>query len=771
MNTRRPIRTAQRLDVRLRRRFFRQLLYGTLVFCVVPVALVVVLSSTYYTNRIVEEFRHSKHENLNAVMLENARLLQEFSVYIKYATDRDLIYFGSHSFHDDIVRFQQLFARLSSQVAASEHIDSLHFYSGAHGYLVTVSPGGYRFARLDSLSTAGTAAPPDTGWMSAMDEQWFFRPFYRSDYDGEGESLSFIVPIFDRDAARSTALIANIRLDSIVTQTRHVSRDDGGNTYLVSDGTIVPLIESFPLSYGTVSPLTEPDEIVSLASPAGPLLVASALDPNTGLRFVSIVPRGRLTRDLRSILATYYAMVLVFTALVVVMGWVYTRRLYRPVEQVLELVSSREGDPRSHGDRTVLQHIAGEYRRVADQNASLKARIESSREVVRDHVVDELLRGHVIANIETMVPELGVDTAGTSYVVLVVHAERDVASSTRYEAVAEVQRALVDIVGDELDEKGVRGLVYALSSGEVAVIAEYEQPQPGGRLGSFMQALADHASSALGIDVHVGASERVNGLEHVTVGYRQAIEALQNGILELTARVHTHEELKRAEHQRIESNRIVSRFAEAVAQTDDDQAAATFASDLVANAQHQSGHHAEVQAICIESVISIMDYAERRSVTDAKRDLARFCENITACRTSGEMVRVISDVLSGIVGTCRAMSYPNGAVDANVARTLGYVETHFAENIGLENVADAIGLNPSYLSRIFKRITGTAFHDHLARVRVGEARRLLEQTNDPVYEVARTVGFGSALTLKRNFRRIEGCTPNEYRARHAHVTD
>lgn len=768
MNTEESTGRSPRLDVRLRRRFFYRLSIGTLVFCVVPVAIVVLVSSFFFANRIVDEFRAGKRENLQAVMVNNARLMQEFEVYIKYATDRDLMYFVDHSFHDDIVRFQHLLNRLSAQVAASDHIDSLHFYSGAFGYMTTISSDGYRFARFDG-ETDGAEVPvpgPDIGWSRALGEERYFRPFYRADYQGTSEALSYIVPIFEKEQSGRTALIANIELESVVRRARSMSRDDGGNTYMIVDNAVIPLLTRFALPVEAVPRLE--DAGTTLGMSPGRLIVTSAHDTENDLRFVSVVSRSRLTRNLRSIFSTYYLVIVLFTALLVAVAWGYTKRLYRPIEQVLDVVSASDRAWPSSPGRTALQHIAGEYRRVADQNEHLRERLASDREVVREHVVDELLRGRVTADIEDTLPELGVDSRELSYVVLIVHAERDVEVSVRQPSRQATQNVLGEIVDDELEAAGVRGLVCALANGEVAVIVVRETPQAGS-IQSFMQGVADHGSSALDTDVHVGSSEEVMGLQSIVLGYRQAVEALRRGILERSVRVHTYDDMKREERKRVESNRVVNRFTEVLARTDDESAVSNFVSDLVRDAQEQCNHHADLQAHCIESVISIMDYAEGRSVGDAKRELARFCERLTACRTGGEITTVIRDVLSDIARKCRAVSYPHGAVDANVTRTLCYVEEHHQENIGLDTVADAVGLNPSYLSRIFKRVTKIPFHEHLARVRVGKARTLLVESDVPIYEIARAVGYGSPLTFKRNFRKIEGCTPREYRDSRASV--
>ena len=75
-----------------------------------------------------------------------------------------------------------------------------------------------------------------------------------------------------------------------------------------------------------------------------------------------------------------------------------------------------------------------------------------------------------------------------------------------------------------------------------------------------------------------------------------------------------------------------------------------------------------------------------------------------------------------------------------------------------------LGLNPSYLSRVFSQSTGTSFSEYLARVRIDRGVQLLKDTNEPIYAISQKIGFGSQLSFRRAFRKLIGRTPNEYRS-------
>lgn len=99
----------------------------------------------------------------------------------------------------------------------------------------------------------------------------------------------------------------------------------------------------------------------------------------------------------------------------------------------------------------------------------------------------------------------------------------------------------------------------------------------------------------------------------------------------------------------------------------------------------------------------------------------------------------------------------------SAART--YLEKHYTENISLLQVADEVGVTPNYLGKMFLKYLGCTFTDELNRLRVEQAKRLLDDPSNRIYEVAEKTGFLNTTYFFRVFKKYEGCTPTEYRAR------
>ncbi|MBA2767568.1 MAG: helix-turn-helix domain-containing protein [Sporichthyaceae bacterium] len=98
-----------------------------------------------------------------------------------------------------------------------------------------------------------------------------------------------------------------------------------------------------------------------------------------------------------------------------------------------------------------------------------------------------------------------------------------------------------------------------------------------------------------------------------------------------------------------------------------------------------------------------------------------------------------------------------------LADTLQWMLEHLAEDVSVEQLAGLAHLSPRTFARRFRAETGTTPHHWLTDQRIMAARRLLEETAQPVEAVADLVGFGSAAVLRHHFARRVGTTPQSYR--------
>ena len=92
-----------------------------------------------------------------------------------------------------------------------------------------------------------------------------------------------------------------------------------------------------------------------------------------------------------------------------------------------------------------------------------------------------------------------------------------------------------------------------------------------------------------------------------------------------------------------------------------------------------------------------------------------------------------------------------------------YICEHYAEPLRMDDLAQELGITPYYLSHIFKQYRASSPSRFLAQIRIEDSKRLLEQTDWPVGDVAKKSGYPNTLNFSKVFRKIVGCSPSTYR--------
>lgn len=92
-----------------------------------------------------------------------------------------------------------------------------------------------------------------------------------------------------------------------------------------------------------------------------------------------------------------------------------------------------------------------------------------------------------------------------------------------------------------------------------------------------------------------------------------------------------------------------------------------------------------------------------------------------------------------------------------------YIAEHMNEDLSLARLAERVYFNPSYLSRLFKQITGTNLLSYINEIRLEKAMELLKNNDLKIHEIAVAVGYESASYFTQFFKRTLKISPQEYR--------
>ncbi len=107
------------------------------------------------------------------------------------------------------------------------------------------------------------------------------------------------------------------------------------------------------------------------------------------------------------------------------------------------------------------------------------------------------------------------------------------------------------------------------------------------------------------------------------------------------------------------------------------------------------------------------------------------------------------------------------STNAAISVAKRFIHEHYAEKITLAQIAKLVYLTPVYFSMLFKRETGSNFNNYVQEYRIVISKRLLQQIDLPIADVAESVGIPDTSYFSRIFKKAVGVSPTEYRRIHA----
>lgn len=151
-------------------------------------------------------------------------------------------------------------------------------------------------------------------------------------------------------------------------------------------------------------------------------------------------------------------------------------------------------------------------------------------------------------------------------------------------------------------------------------------------------------------------------------------------------------------------------------------------------------------------------------------ELAMTAENIFSCAKGDTpqldmLMRSELLKLLWLLETEAEQGTSTGKYDSIIRPALEYIAEHFSENITVAQLAASVHLSESYFMNLFRKQVGLSAVEYISHFRIDTACRELIGTKKSVLEIAFDCGYRNISNFNRQFRKITGCSPTEYRNR------
>ena len=506
--------------------------------------------------------------------------------------------------------------------------------------------------------------------------------------------------------------------------------------------------------------------------------VAVAVSDYTGWKYVVATPTRSFLENVNAIsriILFIFTGMLVLTILVV-RG--VSRSIYRPLGNLVHEIHTFAGnDTDEHQNE--IKYLEGAFRLLRSQKQDLQSIVTRNRSNLSEIFIQQLLTGQISDDEEFQQKRDAFSMPFTEpwYAVLAVTIDGYNAFAREFNAKEQdvLKYAIIEVA------QGIIGRQYATAGSNVRdnqvvfIINTATGPESLDRFLQTAEAMSSEIQAAVlensGLGVTITVSTVVEGYSNIKNAYREAETYLKkrfyrglrqiitpaNAADDQQMGIMSHDDLARELEQDNE------KFANLIKSSDCEGL------DLMVDRLLE--HLVQVHEPDVERMKFIISSQVRHLINELEADSQA---SLNAGMAEPNVYREALDLetIQGIGEWMRklfrdlASAFERSAdrSDGYVSEIIAYIGDHYTETISLEDVAQHIGLNTSYVSTMFNREIGTSFPKYINLQRIGLAKKtIIENRHLTNKEIADIAGFYSVHNFIRIFKEHEGVTPGRFR--------
>ncbi|QNK57844.1 AraC family transcriptional regulator [Paenibacillus sp. PAMC21692] len=490
---------------------------------------------------------------------------------------------------------------------------------------------------------------------------------------------------------------------------------------------------------------------------------------STEWTYISATPITTITSSVVKLSNTIFLVSASGLVLALLLSWLASRRVYLPVERLLNSLKWHKGEDLARG-MDEFQFLENQWNQLHDESLNLRNRLDEQRTHVRSGFLLQLLQGHLASytekDLKSRMKLYGWDTDDHQFRILHIQLTGYDILTERF---SQGDESLVTFTASNIIEELAAGhfeqfSVMNFHDLTVAVLVMYPDGEP---IGERIQSLGTEITKAINGIIHMqvtitfsGAMERIQLIPDMymeverATGYRKFVN--QNQLIDmeqLTAHADGSEfhypfalerdivHAMRASDKE-EAERLITLFLEEVL-------SARGTEILVQQSMLQL--FATIQHAILQSGLS------PHQLFGGENMFGQLSQIREPEKMLGWMKR---KVILPFIDERDARA--NIELKRLVESTIDYVHAHYASDLSLEQCADLAGTNSYTLSKYFKQFMGINFIDYVTELRIDKAKTLLRETDLKINDIASEVGYQQRY-FNRIFKKQVGLTPGQFR--------
>jgi Response regulator containing CheY-like receiver domain and AraC-type DNA-binding domain len=619
-----------------------------------------------------------------------------------------------------------------------------------------------RFQQIFSYSA-------DTTLLDKLPDNYYFRqtlPVSRVYWDNrEYAALTYLQSFGYKDYINGTALIL-LKEDKLQQLLRGLNIGDGWAYIADSEGHLLmslrgdgtnsavqPLI--LPASYGVQKEKIDGEEI----------MVTYVTSSYNGWVYVAAQPKAIVLKKIVYIKEVSLTILVLFIIAAALIALQFAYRSSKPVHGLMNAVSKHAPEPFRMGGNT-LRSIQRAVSSLIDTHQEMEVRMSEQLPLLRASFFDRLLRGHFASDAEmnAFLNGLKLDWREDG-----LHLAALLILSTEYEENdhSEVGRLNEKkaIIRDYLQhESQAFCYVHETDDAQLALLLHFNEEDKQAlveQADQLLRRMQEELKEKFSIRTLLAAGSFCRQRKDLARSFREAQRAAAigggNGVL-------WHQELLLPSHVYYYPDNVEARLFHLIKSSNEEELTLLLDELEQENFARRSLPGYLLQVFTMDFAGSLLKLSESAEVIG----LEKLSGELAHAEWNGNPRQRFLELRRLILCSCRlTREHKQQRQQQDFEEYLQIVDAQYSDpQMSLTYLAECFNVTETYMSRRFKEYAGINFFDYLERKRIESSKQLLKEKKLTVGEIAVAVGYHSANTFGRAFKRVTGLTPNAYREQH-----
>lgn len=752
------------------------------LFLIIPLAVVGLIFNYYMMKYSEREIGKSviinlkTIKNMNDILVDSvSRDIIRFSLNTALSDLKDIKdYYTLRENVDNIIKLKRVSNIIKSSFNSNYRLHSIYVYLEDANYMITSAEEGIVLKNEFN----------DMGWLEAYNEKkessngtiWLNSRRIGQDKGNSDINfslvnvLTFVLPLKNLSLSLDGAIVVNVNEKELSNLINNTDLTNSGHVFIMDDkGELVSHIDK-SLVTKNIKGESYVDKIVSSPDSSGyiiqtldnkkQLIAYNKTELNNWI-YIGIFSLSTLMENVNTLRNNIIIILGFIIILGIVISFFISRRLYHPLNTLIQTVKQRKGIDLKDDENEVAL-LSRAFTTIARQGDALQDILEKNKVSIKEKYLLNLLKG----DSEKLSLELQTEFPYKYFICSVLTIDRYERFKKGYSKEQQhYMKMLIMKVCEEVISGSYKAasILYDINKMVIIINTDVDdKDQIALDLSGSYRKVQEEISKAFDSTITVAIGGCHQGENGVYSSFVEALEALKHKLICGYGKIVNYNAVTIKENKYFYPSNAEKHIMNKLTLGLVDETLSAV-KELIVDLRSRSYISSDnMLQIFMQLLGNTARYLMDNNINIS--DIFGHDYNIYQIVVGKETLEEIEEwLLKFYSDIIKYMNKDNSEGKDHTAKVFDFIKTNLNNNIDVTAIADYAGISYSYVRKLVKDKSGKTVVDYINGLRIEEAKRLLKETEMGMSDIALQVGYNNYQSFNRFFQKYEGITPGEFR--------